>query len=138
MTSYVKMRWEHEFAQEPVELFSELDDDRYEVSKVEVYRDGRLDWADAGRDTDTSGLGEVPFPDLDACVYRLHRAVADVHRGRVLGVGPGARAMVSSACATGAAAINFDGFGGGAAAWRQARRSSQRQFAQAPWGVPPA
>lgn len=65
MTSYVKVRWDHEFAEEPVEVFSELDNDRYEVRKVEVYRDGRLDWADASRDTDTIGLGDVPFPDLE-------------------------------------------------------------------------
>ncbi|MFF1478255.1 DUF6881 domain-containing protein [Streptomyces sp. NPDC058301] len=64
MTSYVKVRWDHEFTEEPVDVFSELDDQRYEVRKVEVYRDGRLDWADASRETDTIGLGEVPFPDL--------------------------------------------------------------------------
>jgi hypothetical protein len=64
MTSYVKVRWDHEFAEEPVEVFSELDNERYEVRKVEVYRDGRLDWADASRDTDAIGLGAVPFPDL--------------------------------------------------------------------------
>ncbi|OXM61902.1 DUF6881 domain-containing protein [Amycolatopsis vastitatis] len=64
MTSYVKVRWDHGFADEPVELFSELGEDRYEVRKVDVYRDGRADWADAGRETDTIGLGEVPFPGL--------------------------------------------------------------------------
>jgi hypothetical protein len=64
MTSYVKVCWDHEFAEEPVDVFSELGDDRYEVRKVEVYRDGRLDCADVSRDTDTIGLGEAPFPDL--------------------------------------------------------------------------
>lgn len=65
MTSYVRVRWDHEFSEEPVEVFSEFGDDHYEVRKVEVYRDGRLDWADASRDTGTIGLGEVPFPDLE-------------------------------------------------------------------------
>lgn len=65
MTSYVKVQWLHEFAEEPVELFSELDGDRYEVRKVEVYRDGRLDWADASRQTNSIGLGEAPVPDLE-------------------------------------------------------------------------
>ncbi|PKV82652.1 hypothetical protein [Streptomyces sp. TLI_146] len=64
MTSYVKVRWDHEFTEEPVDIFSELDDDRYEVRKVEVYREGRLDWADSSRETGTTFLGEVPFPDL--------------------------------------------------------------------------
>jgi hypothetical protein len=64
MTSYVKVHWDHGFADEPVELFSELGEDRYEVRKVDVYRDGRADWADAGRETDAIGLAEVPFPGL--------------------------------------------------------------------------
>ena len=36
MTLYVKVRWDHEFVEEPVEVFSELDNDRYEVRKVEI------------------------------------------------------------------------------------------------------
>ncbi|WP_410596189.1 DUF6881 domain-containing protein [Amycolatopsis sp. lyj-23] len=64
MTTYVKVRWHHDFADEPVELFSELGEDRYEVRKVDVYRDGRTEWADAGRETDAIGLGQVPFPPL--------------------------------------------------------------------------
>ncbi|MEU4524882.1 hypothetical protein AB0F52_39950 [Amycolatopsis sp. NPDC024027] len=64
MTSYVKVRWDHDFADEPVELFSELGADRFEVRKVAVYRDGRADWADAGRETDEIGLGQLPFPAL--------------------------------------------------------------------------
>jgi hypothetical protein len=65
ITAYVRVRWDHGFAAEPVEILSELGDDRYEVRKVEVYRDGRLDWADADRDTDAIGLGEIPFPALE-------------------------------------------------------------------------
>ncbi|MEU4347000.1 hypothetical protein [Streptomyces sp. NPDC023838] len=60
----MQVRWDHEFAEEPAVIFSEIDDDCYEVRKVEVYRDGRSDWVDASRETDTIGLGEVPFPDL--------------------------------------------------------------------------
>ncbi|MFJ8214206.1 DUF6881 domain-containing protein [Streptomyces sp. NPDC096033] len=64
MTSYVKVRWRHESAEDPVLFLSELDDDRYEVRKVQAHRDGRLDWADADRETPTIGLGELPVPDL--------------------------------------------------------------------------
>lgn len=64
MASYVKVRWYHDFDVEPVLVLSELGSDRYETRKVEQYRDGHLDWADANRETDTIGLGEIPFPDL--------------------------------------------------------------------------
>lgn len=65
MNSFVKVCWDHEFDVEPIETFSELDDDGYELRKVEVYKDGRFDWVDASRETDTIGLGEVPFPALE-------------------------------------------------------------------------
>ncbi|WP_055585267.1 DUF6881 domain-containing protein [Peterkaempfera griseoplana] len=32
---------------------------------MEVYRDGRLQWADASHETPTIGLGEVPFPPVE-------------------------------------------------------------------------
>ncbi len=31
---------------------------------MDVYRDGRADWADAGRETGKIGLGQLPFPAL--------------------------------------------------------------------------
>jgi hypothetical protein len=41
----------------PVVLYSELDDNRFEVRKVEVFRDGRLGYADAVRSSGGTGLG---------------------------------------------------------------------------------
>lgn len=62
---YLKVLWHHDFPEDPVELFSEIGDDRYEVRKVEIYRDGRLEWADESRCTPAIGLGEVPVPPLE-------------------------------------------------------------------------
>lgn len=45
-------------------LYSELDDERYETRKVEVFDDGHMEWADPSRESATTGLGEVPVPDL--------------------------------------------------------------------------
>jgi hypothetical protein len=36
---YIKVFWKHQHRDEPVELYSELDDGRWEVRKVEVSRD---------------------------------------------------------------------------------------------------
>ena len=45
-------------------LYSELDDDRWEVRKVEVYRDGRCDHANSIESTGSTRLGEIPVPPL--------------------------------------------------------------------------
>ena len=61
MVWYLKTEWHHDFADEPVVLYSEVGDDGYEVRKVQRFRDGRLEWADADRETDQTGLGELPI-----------------------------------------------------------------------------
>lgn len=62
---YIKVDWRHDFDDEPVAFLSELGDDRYEVRKVQVYRDGHLEWADESRETATAGLSEIAFPSLE-------------------------------------------------------------------------
>jgi hypothetical protein len=65
MTRYLKVLWHHELPDEPVELFSEIDDEGWEVRKVEVYRDGHLDWADGSRSKGTSMLSETRMPGIE-------------------------------------------------------------------------
>lgn len=62
---YLKVQWAHDFPDEPVTFYSELGDDRYEVRKVQVYRDGRVEWADEDHETDTVGLSEVAVPSFE-------------------------------------------------------------------------
>jgi hypothetical protein len=62
MTSFLKVMWHHDYPDEPVWLYSELDDERYEMRKVEVYRDGRRTFADRDRSVGGSMLGEIPAP----------------------------------------------------------------------------
>lgn len=61
---YVKVHWSHSFEEEPVIFLSELGDDRCENRKVQIYRDGRSEWADEAHETATAGLSEIEFPDL--------------------------------------------------------------------------
>jgi hypothetical protein len=64
MTSFLKVVWHHNHRDEPVWLYSELDDERHEVRKVEVYRDGRRAFADQSRSVGGSILGELPAPSI--------------------------------------------------------------------------
>ena len=61
---YVLVKWNHDFADEPVLLYSEIDDARWEVRKVEIYRDGRSGYASAAESAGSTRLGEVPVPSL--------------------------------------------------------------------------
>ncbi len=58
---YILVKWNHLFGDEPVLLYSELDDARREVRRIEVFRDGHQDFASAA---ESRGLGEIPIPEL--------------------------------------------------------------------------
>lgn len=61
---YIVVKWLHYFSEEPVLLFSELDDQGWEIRKVEVFRDGVAYFADARRHSGSTALGLLPVPDL--------------------------------------------------------------------------
>jgi hypothetical protein len=48
-----------------MELWSELDADRNEVRKIEIWADGRVGYAYGGVEVGGSRLGESPVPQLD-------------------------------------------------------------------------
>lgn len=62
-TIYIEGIWHHDYSDEPVLLFSELDESRYEIRKVHVFRDGRVVWASEQHDPDF--LSELPVPSVD-------------------------------------------------------------------------
>lgn len=62
--SYIRVRWRHDVADEPIDLWSELDGDRYETRKLEFYRDGRVGYADATQAVEGTRLSELPLPAL--------------------------------------------------------------------------
>jgi hypothetical protein len=60
--SFIRVRWKHSIRTEPVLLYSELDCNRFEVRKVEVWADGRCGYADAREEMGGSKLGLAPVP----------------------------------------------------------------------------
>ena len=63
--TYLKVEWKHDIDDEPVMLYSELDDHRMELRKVEIYRDGRADTADRESRSGTTKLSIEPLPPID-------------------------------------------------------------------------
>ncbi len=65
MSIFVRVKWHHSLPADPVLLYSELNDNRWEIRKVEVFADGHCDYAtelDASGDT---RLSTEPIPTLD-------------------------------------------------------------------------
>jgi hypothetical protein len=60
---YIKIYWIHDNENEPVILYSELDNERFEVRKVEIYKDGSMGWASS--QAEFGGTALSPEPILD-------------------------------------------------------------------------
>lgn len=64
--TYVLVEWSHDLDDEPVEIYSELDEARRETRKVEFYRNG-LCFSYGAERGGCLALADVPFPvDLRA------------------------------------------------------------------------
>jgi len=63
--TYLRVEWKHIHADDPVMLYSELDEDRWEVRKVEVFADGRMTYAGGTGSSGHTRLGEVQVPSVD-------------------------------------------------------------------------
>ena len=61
---YLFVRWKHPNPEDPTLLYSELNEDRWEVRKVEIYADGRLGYADNDKELKKTRLGLEPVPAL--------------------------------------------------------------------------
>lgn len=63
---YFKARWLHDGKNDnPVLLYSELDEARWETRKVYIFADGRMEGASQAFETGDTGLGLVPIPPLE-------------------------------------------------------------------------
>jgi hypothetical protein len=61
---YIKVIWKHDIPDEPIVLYSELDDNRWETRKVEVFRVGSPGYAGQTSSSRSTRLGIVPVPEL--------------------------------------------------------------------------
>ncbi len=61
---YIRVLWHHDCPDDPIELYSEIGDDGWEVRKVELYRDGRYGRASSEGSTASTGLSDERIPDI--------------------------------------------------------------------------
>ncbi len=62
--TYLRVGWRHQRSNEPVVLYSELDENRFEVRKVEIFRDGHCGYASPAGASGGTKLGIVAVPEL--------------------------------------------------------------------------
>ena len=67
---YVRLKWNHTNPDEPVWIFSELDERGKEVRKIECFRNGFCDVATASGSSGTAALMTLPLPDLSMLAKR--------------------------------------------------------------------
>jgi hypothetical protein len=63
---YQRVRWLHNIPTEPVLLYPEIDNDGFEVRKIDECAEGHRDTASRDDQSGSTHLGAVPVPSLDA------------------------------------------------------------------------
>jgi hypothetical protein len=81
LVKYLEVEWIHNFPDEPILLYSELDDSRFETRKVEVFRDGKRGYASKTESSGTTVLGIVAVPDIDVIAKDSQFIVKEIQRG---------------------------------------------------------
>jgi hypothetical protein len=62
---YIRVNWTHTYPDEPIEIYSEFDEDRWETRKIEIFRDRSASYASSAENSGTSILAEVPISSLE-------------------------------------------------------------------------
>lgn len=58
---YLKVHWDHDSEIRPVAFYCEMEDDRVEVRKVELFADGSFGYANEKRSSGKTTLGALPM-----------------------------------------------------------------------------
>lgn len=61
---YLKVEWIHSLEDEPIIIYSEIDDKFNETRKVEIYRNNKVGYADFNVEFGGTRLSEEPLPSL--------------------------------------------------------------------------
>jgi hypothetical protein len=64
LNTYIKVRWIHADPDDPVWLYSELDSERWEIRKIEIFPDDTWTYAEQNESCGEIDLAECPTPPL--------------------------------------------------------------------------
>ena len=62
---YMRTLWFHDNNDDPSIIYSELDQNRYEVRKIEFFKSGNHLYASQEKETESCLLGELPIPKIE-------------------------------------------------------------------------
>ena len=62
--THIKVKWRHSLLSEPVLIYMEIDSNRWEKRKIEIYPDGQMDYADGSVSSGNTRLAIEPIPTL--------------------------------------------------------------------------
>ncbi len=63
--SYLKVHWRHDSEKQPVAFYCELDSERMEIRKVELFADGSLTYAYEKGASGNTLLAPLPMPTVE-------------------------------------------------------------------------
>lgn len=78
---YIKVKWLNNFPNEPREIYSELNDERWELRKIEIFPDGSMIRADRWHSMDATRLAEEPIPPNEEIIKDSQFILEDISRG---------------------------------------------------------
>jgi hypothetical protein len=78
--TYLRVRWKHALVDAPVEMLSELDEERWEVRKVDVYADGHMTYAWGKGASGDTGLRECAVPPIEEIAADPQAEPAEISR----------------------------------------------------------
>lgn len=62
--NYISIDWKHNFADEPIKIYSEMDSEGWEKRKIEIFADGSMAFASPESHFGDSYLSEAQLPSL--------------------------------------------------------------------------
>jgi len=75
---YIAAQWLHSNSEYPIHFYSELDENRTELRKIEVYKDGSFGYASKDESFGGTELGLEPLPELSEIAEDPEFVIAEI------------------------------------------------------------
>ena len=77
---YILVKWENESVGDPDLIYIEINSYFWEQRKVEIFRDGRIGYADENEEVGSSMLAIEPWDDLDKIAHEPEFEIKEISR----------------------------------------------------------